>query len=168
MNIESFPKQGRLLGLDYGSKRVGVAISDSEQKIAAPVCVIQRSSAQGDGRALSRIVEENTPVGLVVGLPVYTSGDEGTQAKRAREFGLWASRQLQLPLTFWDERHSSTIAEGYLIDVGFSEKKRRARLDALAAQVMLQAYLDATDRSRWDRESSGSHRMNPNRKEPER
>ena len=67
MNIESFPNQGRLLGLDYGSKRVGVAISDSEQKIAAAVCVIQRSSAQGDGRALSRIVEENTPVGLVVG-----------------------------------------------------------------------------------------------------
>ena len=162
-----FPTHGRLLGLDYGSKRVGVAVSDVEQRIAAAVSVISRSSARGDARALTRIVDDNQPAGLVVGLPVFTSGDEGTQAGRAREFGAWAGRTLGLPVRYWDERHSSTIAEGYLIGAGISEKKRKGRLDALAAQVMLQAYLDAADRSRWDRGSSGSHRMPPERKEPE-
>lgn len=146
-----FPTQGRLLGLDYGKKRLGVAVSDSEQTIAAAVSVIPRSSPRGDLRALQRIVEDNQPVALVVGLPVHMSGDEGTQAGRARELGTWASRALGLPVRYWDERHSSTIAEGFLLQSGFSDKKRKGRLDALAAQVMLQSYLDAPDRSLWDR-----------------
>ena len=163
---DPFPTHGRLLGLDYGAKRLGVAVSDVEQRVAAAVSVIPRSSVRGDTRALERIVEENQPAGLVVGLPVYASGDEGTQAGRAREFGAWAGRALGLPVTYWDERHSSTIAEGYLIGAGISEKKRKTRLDALAAQVMLQAYLDAVDRSRWDRGPSGSHRKNSDPKAP--
>ena len=143
------PAHGRLLGLDFGTRRVGVAVSDVEQRYAAALEVILRSSAKGDAAALLRIVEENLPVGFVIGLPVHMSGDEGTKAKQAREFGIWAGRVAGLPVAYWDERHSSTIAEGRLIGAGVSEKKRQAKLDAIAAQIMLQSYLDATDRSRW-------------------
>lgn len=143
------PPAGRLLGLDFGTKRVGVAVSDSEQRYAAPLAAIARSSAKGDAVALGRLVGENAAVGLVVGLPVHMSGDEGGKAKQAREFGTWAGRATGLPVAYWDERHTSTIAEGRLLSAGMSEKKRKAKLDALAAQVMLQSYLDAPDRTRW-------------------
>ncbi|MBA3312132.1 MAG: Holliday junction resolvase RuvX [Planctomycetaceae bacterium] len=143
------PSHGRLLGLDFGTKRVGVAVSDVEQRYAAAVTVINRSSAKGDADALLRIGDEHHVVGLVVGLPVHKSGDEGAKAKQAREFGTWAGRAMNLPVVYWDERHSSTIAEGYLISGGASEKRRKATLDAIAAQIMLQSYLDAPDRTVW-------------------
>ena len=143
------PSSGRLLGLDFGTRRVGVAVSDFEQRYAAPLGAFARSSAKGDAVALLRFAEENAAVGLVVGLPVHKSGDEGMKAKQAREFGTWAGRATDLPVAWWDERHSSTVAEGYLISAGASEKQRKARLDALAAQIMLQAYLDAPDRTQW-------------------
>ena len=149
------PASGRLLGLDFGTKRVGVAVSDVEQRYAAPLSTIVRSSAKGDMVALVRLVEENAAAGLVVGLPVHMSGDEGGKAKQAREFGVWAGRTAGLPVTYWDERHTSTIAEGRLLAAGVSEKKRKAKLDALAAQVMLQSYLDAADRTRWTAERNG-------------
>ena len=151
----SFPRAGRLLGIDFGTKRVGIAVSDSEQRIAAPLGSIARSSAKGDAVALSRFVEENAAVGLVVGLPVHMSGDEGKKAKQAREFGAWAGRTTGLPVAYWDERHTSTVAEGYLLSAGVSEKKRKTRLDAVAAQIMLQAYLDAPDRSCWTTATPG-------------
>jgi len=145
----AIPASGRLLGLDFGTKRVGVSVSDFEQRYAAPLAMIPRSSAKGDAVTLLRLVEENMAVGLVVGLPVHMSGDEGTKAKQAREFGTWAGRTTALPVAYWDERHSSTIAEGRLLGAGLSEKKRKAKLDSLAAQIMLQSYLDAPDRTRW-------------------
>ncbi len=124
-------------------------MSDVEQRYAAPVATIARSSAKGDAVALRRFVDENAAAGLVVGLPVHMSGDEGTKAKQAREFGTWAGRTTGLPVAYWDERHSSTLAEGRLLGAGISEKKRAAKLDALAAQILLQSYLDATDRTVW-------------------
>lgn len=152
------PPSGRLLGLDFGTKRVGVAVSDVEQRYAAALSVIARGSAKGDAVALVRLVEENAAAGLVVGLPVHMSGDEGGKARQAREFGTWAGRATGLPVAYWDERHSSTIAEGRLLGAGLSEKKRKGKLDALAAQVMLQSYLDAADRTRWTAERSRSDR----------
>lgn len=146
------PSVGRLLGLDFGTKRVGVAVSDFEQRYAAALTVVGRSSAKGDAAALARLIEENAAVGLVVGLPVHMSGDEGGKARQAREFGTWAGRATGLSVAYWDERHSSTIAEGRLLGAGLSKKKRAEKLDSLAAQVMLQGYLDAPDRARWTAE----------------
>ncbi len=135
-----------------------MAVSDVEQRYAAAVSVIQRSSVKGDTNALLRLVEENAAVGLVVGLPVHKSGDEGAKAKQAREFGTWAGRATNLPVAYWDERHSSTIAEGHLISGGVSEKKRKKSLDAIAAQIMLQSYLDAPDRNVWTTRTASQKR----------
>ena len=139
-----FPSRGRLLGLDFGTKRLGVAVCDDEQRYAAPLRVVPRSSAAGDAVALRSIAAEYAAVGLVVGLPMHMSGDEGTKAKQAREFGTWASRALNLPVTYWDERHTSTVAGGYLLSAGVTQKQRKGLLDAVAAQLILQRYLDAT------------------------
>lgn len=156
--LASFPTTGRLLGIDFGTKRVGVAVSDVDQRYAAPVGMFARSSSAAEAAALRRFVEDNQAVGLVVGLPVHKSGDEGTKARQAREFGTWAGRAVHLPVVYWDERHTSTIAEGYLAGTGLSEKKQKSRLDALAAQIMLQAYLDAPDRSLWSIPPRGDRR----------
>jgi putative Holliday junction resolvase len=76
------------------------------------------------------------------------SGDEGEKAREARAFGRWAAETASLPVRYWDERYTSTVAEGHLLAASLSKKKRLARLDMLAAQVMLQSYLDAADRER--------------------
>lgn len=142
------PRQGRLLGLDYGTKRLGIAVSDPDQKIAGAVENYNRQNPQVDAKHLRKVAEEYEAVGLVVGLPVHMSGDEGGKAREAREFGNWISEATGLPVCWWDERYSSAIAEMYLLQGDLSKKKRKARLDKLAAQIMLQSFLDADDRSR--------------------
>jgi putative Holliday junction resolvase len=142
-----FPAAGRLLGLDFGTKRVGVAVSDDRQSIAGPLETIARSSPQEDARRLARIIADHQIQGIVVGLPVHMSGDEGGKAREARAFGQWVAETTKLPVTYWDERHSSAVAESYLLSAELSSKKRKARLDKVAAQIFLQSFLDAKDRN---------------------
>lgn len=137
-----FPTRGRLLGLDYGTKRVGIALTNPEQTIASPLENYTRSSEPQDARRLQQIVQEYRVAGLVVGLPLHArSGDEGEKAREARKFGTWASAATGLPVCFWDERYTTAIAEMHLLSASLSKKKRQARLDKLAAQIMLQSYL---------------------------
>lgn len=142
------PTEGPLIGLDFGTKRVGVAICNSEQTIASPLENYTRQSTQDDARHFDRLFRDYQAVGLVVGLPVHMSGEEGQQAREAREFGNRMGEQFGLPVGFWDERYTSAFAEQHLIEAGLSKKKRKARMDKLAAQMMLQSFLDAPDRDR--------------------
>jgi putative Holliday junction resolvase len=143
-----FPTTGRLLGLDYGTKRIGIAVSTPSQTIASPVESLTRSGAHADARRLRAIASEYGAAGLVVGLPVHMSGEEGGAARLAREFGVWAAGVTGLPVRFWDERFTSSDAEAHLLGAELSKKKRQQRIDTLAAQIMLQSFLDASDRSR--------------------
>ena len=140
------PTQGTLLGLDYGTKRIGVAVSTQEQNIASPLENYTRRNEREDGEFLSRIARDYRAVGVVVGLPVHMSGDEGTKAREARAFGQWVALAIKLPVVFWDERFSSAMAQLYLQHAEISHKKQQQRLDKVAAQVMLQSFLDAEDR----------------------
>lgn len=142
-----FPREGRLLGLDFGTKRVGIAVSDVEQRLAGSLEVHTRCGQQGDARRLLQIVNDHHIVGIVVGLPVHMSGDEGGKAREAREFGEWAAGVTKLPVIFWDERFTTATAEARLMQGGFSPKKMKAKLDKVAAQVLLQSFLDAEDRT---------------------
>jgi len=143
-----FPAEGRLLGLDYGTKRVGVAITTFEQNIASPLENYTRQTELQDQNFLTKIINEYQCKGLVVGLPVHMSGDEGQKAKEARQFGNWISQFAQLPIRFWDERYSSASAEEFLVNVNISRNKRKAYLDKLAAQIILQSFLDSVDRNK--------------------
>ena len=142
----SVPSVGALLGIDYGSKRLGFAVCDRDQTIASPVENYQRQTSIVDAKAILRLVADYSIVGLVVGLPVHMSGDEGTQAVEARRFGEWAAMETGLPLQFWDERFSSHAADVALFQGAVTKKKQKARRDMLAARAILQSFLDTGDR----------------------
>ncbi|MBS0262335.1 MAG: Holliday junction resolvase RuvX [Planctomycetes bacterium] len=144
---QPLPTRGRLLGLDYGTKRVGLALSNLDQTIATPHETYHRRDLVQDARYLARVVQEYTVVGLVVGLPVHMSGDEGEKAREARAFGNWAAQATGKPVVFTDERYTTAQANEHLAAAQVSPKKRQALRDMLAAQILLQSYLDSTRRN---------------------
>lgn len=141
------PATGALLGLDFGTKRLGIAVCNSEQTIAVPVETWTVRSPELNLKHLRELIIDYRVVGFVVGLPVRMSGVEGDQANLVRKFGNWLAEQTRLPVAYWDERHSSTEAEVLLWNQGFSPAKSKERLDRLAAQIILQGFLDAPDRT---------------------
>jgi putative Holliday junction resolvase len=133
----------RILGVDYGTKRVGLAVSDVDRRIASPLATYQRRDAAQDARFFQKLVQDEDIERLVVGLPVHMSGDEGKKSAEARAFGAWLAQTTKLPIAFWDERLTTAEAEQLLWDAGLTHKQRKERRDKVAAQILLQAYLDA-------------------------
>jgi putative Holliday junction resolvase len=133
----------RLLGVDYGSVRIGLAISDPERRLASPLTVHERRGRDRDADYFRSLVSEEEVGALIVGLPIHLDGREGPKAVEARAFGAWLAETTGLPVTFWDERFSTVEAESALWQAGLTHKKRKARRDRVAAQILLQAYLDA-------------------------
>lgn len=133
----------RILGLDYGQRRVGVAVSDPDRRFASPVEVYERRADRLDLAYFREIISEYRIDRIVVGLPLLGHGVEGRSAELARSWGGWLSDQTELPVIFFDERYSSVEAEELLRAGGVKASRRRNRRDMIAAQVLLQAYLDA-------------------------
>jgi putative Holliday junction resolvase len=137
---------GRFLGLDIGDRRIGVAVSDELGTIASPVGMIPRqSNVAAEVRAL---VAQYGAVRVIAGLPIGLSGREGPQAQAVRAFVDELARKLEVPVEFYDERLSTAVAERSLIAGGTRRAKRREKVDAVAAAVILQGYLD---HQRWRR-----------------
>jgi putative Holliday junction resolvase len=134
---------GRLLGVDYGQVRVGLAVSDPQRKIAFPLATYERRGRERDAEHFRAVVVAEEITGLVVGLPVHLDGTEGVKAVEARAFGGWLAEVTGLPLAFFDERFTTVQAEAALWDAGLTHRKRKARRDRVAAQILLQSYLDA-------------------------
>ena len=137
------PRRGRLLGIDYGTKRVGVAVTDVFQEYSSPLKNYQRVTRNVDEHFFLSLAQEYEVVGLVVGLPVHMSGDESEKSQEARRYAKWLSRLTDLPVAFQDERYSSLMAESMLLQADFTKKQRMARIDKLAAQILLQNFIDA-------------------------
>lgn len=137
------PKSGVVLGIDYGTKRIGVSVSDREQKFSSPLHNHTRQGTQGDERFFRKVVAEYRPVGLVVGLPLHMNGNESEKSKEATRFAAWLSKVTSLPYTFQDERLTSYQAERLLLAADMTNKQRKERMDKLAAQILLQMWLDA-------------------------
>ncbi len=133
----------RLLGVDYGHVRVGLAISDPDRKIAFPLATYKRQKRDHDAEYFRKMVADEEVAQLVVGLPIHLSGREGQKATEARAFGAWLAEVTGLPIVFCDERFTSVEAESHLWNAGLTHKRRKERRDRVAAQIMLQAYLDA-------------------------
>jgi putative Holliday junction resolvase len=141
--VQLMPERGRLMGLDYGTKRIGIAVTDDEQRIASPLENYTRLRPDADALRLKTLAGEYRVVGVVVGLPFHMGGEEGQKAREARRFGAWAASATALPVVFWDERLTSALAEEHLLSAQLSFKKRKMRLDKVAAQIMLQSFLES-------------------------
>jgi putative Holliday junction resolvase len=131
---------GRILGLDIGGERIGIAVSDEMGILASPVGLIRRNGPVAT--ELRKLIETYSAVLLVAGLPVGLSGREGPQAAEVREYTDALAAEVGIPLEYWDERLSTSVAERSLIGAGVRRKQRRDRIDAIAASVILQGYLD--------------------------
>lgn len=148
MDIKEFNKNLQnykaLLGFDYGSKRLGVAVSDLMRSIATSYKIIYRSSWEKDLAEIQKIVAEKEICGFVFGLPLQMNGEEGDIAKEVRAFAEKLQQEIPLPILFWDERLSSSAVERFLIDeIDLSRAKRKKVLDSSAAAYILQGALDA-------------------------
>lgn len=133
----------RVLALDLGEKRIGVAISDEGRMLARSLTMLERQSRQQDFERIGRIVGEQGVSLVVVGLPLLASGQEGEKAAWVRNYSDDLQRQLALPVQLWDESYTTVQAEASLRERGIRGKRRRARVDAAAAAFILQSYLDA-------------------------
>ena len=133
----------RVLGLDFGTRRIGAAVSDPRRMIATPLEVRERRDPVQDGRHYRNLVLEHEIDRIVIGLPVHTGGREGTSARLARTFGDWLGELTGLPVIYFDERYTTVDAEDALIAAGIKRQKRKGLRDMLAAQILLQDYLDA-------------------------
>lgn len=133
----------RVLGVDFGQVRVGLAVSDPERRIASPLKTYQRRDREKDARFFHDLVREEQIGLIVVGLPMHTDGREGILAAQAREFGNWLKETTGLPVVFWDERFTTVEAEQHLRAAGLPRQKRKSRRDRVAAQIILQAFIEA-------------------------
>ena len=139
----NLPEKGRLLGLDVGSKTIGVAVSDSGLKVASSIKVIRRTSFTQDVEKLGAIITERQVNGLVLGLPVSMDGSEGPACQSIRQFATNINSKVEIGITFWDERLSTSVIERFLIkDADLSRKRRAEVVDKLAATYILQGALD--------------------------
>jgi putative Holliday junction resolvase len=136
---------GRVAGIDYGTVRVGIALSDPGRSIASPYENYTRRGAEQDAARFRRLVEEEGITLFVVGLPVHLDGGESQKSVEARAFGQWLGEVTGVPVEFFDERFTSIEAEESLLSADLSRKKRKRRRDMLAAQIMLAAYLESRD-----------------------
>jgi len=139
----------RVLALDIGEKRIGVAVSDPSGKVATPVTVLDATTALREGRDLSRLLEDYDDVGeIVIGLPRSLDGTEGPQAARTRIAGDFVARTSGLPVVYVDERLTSREAERRMAETGADAKRRRGSVDMVAASILLQSYLDSREGAR--------------------
>jgi putative holliday junction resolvase len=141
--MNSPPQKGRVAGIDYGTVRIGIAISDLERTIASPLENYARRGRELDSKRFQRLAAEENIALFVVGLPVHLSGLESEKSLEARQFGKWLEDTTHLPVVFFDERFTSSEAERYLLDADMTRKKRKQRMDKLAAQILLSAYLES-------------------------
>jgi putative holliday junction resolvase len=133
---------GRLLGLDVGSKTIGLALSDSGLTVAAPLATLQRAKFAADAARLAEIVSERGIAGFVIGLPVGMDGREGPRCQSVRQFAANLQARLDLPIAFWDERFSTVAVERSLREAEMSHRRRSVVVDKLAAAYILQGALD--------------------------
>jgi putative Holliday junction resolvase len=131
---------GRLLGIDFGDKRIGLALSDPSRMFAAPLKVVEGEAALRE--ELERLFSEEEVHGIVLGLPLNMDGTVGPKARQVLLFKERLEKEWGKPVETWDERLTTVQAEGALRESGMSARKRAGRVDKIAAQILLQCYLD--------------------------
>lgn len=134
---------GRLCAVDYGTVRIGLAISDARQTLASPLDNYTRRGPEHDARYFRQLARDESVRAFIVGLPVHLDGSESQKSREARVFGTWLAELTDRPVVYFDERFTSVEAERWLDAAGLTNKQRKARRDKLAAQILLSAYLES-------------------------
>ena len=141
---KNLPKNSRILGLDVGSKTIGLAVSDSRLKVASPIGTIRRTRFSKDIEKLDSIISDRGVHGLVLGLPFGMDGNEGRACQSIRQFAQNLDRKIEIGITFWDERLSTSAVERVLIkEADLSRKRRSEIVDKMVAAYILQGALDS-------------------------
>ena len=143
---------GRLAGVDYGRRRIGVAVCDSLRMLASPLCVRETASDQeADAAFFRKLAADEEIVGFVVGLPIHADGRPSDMSREVERFAAWLGRVTELPVAFHDERYTSREAAGLLAGSGLSRDRKKQRADAVAAQVILASWLERSAAGGTDR-----------------
>ncbi|SEK39164.1 putative holliday junction resolvase [Bosea lupini] len=151
----ALPEHARLLGLDLGTKTIGLALSDVERRIATPLETIQRIKFRQDAAALLKVADKHAIAGLVIGLPLNMDGTEGPRVQSTRAFVRNLAPLTALPIVFWDERMSTLAVTRTLLDADASRARRAAVVDKMAAAYILQGALDRLGRLTADASEPG-------------
>ncbi len=138
----ALPRAGALAGLDFGTKTIGVAVSDGLRSVATPLETVKRKKFTEDAARLLEIAEKRALTGFVLGLPRNMDGSEGPRAQSTRAFARNLSRLTEIPIGYWDERLSTVAAERALLEADTSRKRRAEVIDHVAAGYILQGMLD--------------------------
>lgn len=141
-SLTALPASGKIMGLDLGTKTIGVAISDGLRMAATPIETIKRAKFTADAERLLELIAKNNITGIVVGMPLNMDGTEGPRAQSARAFVRNFSQKTQLPIVFWDERMSTMAVTRTMLEADLSRAKRAEVVDKLAASYILQGALE--------------------------
>lgn len=139
---ELFPREGRLAAVDYGTVRIGLAICDPGRILVSPLAIHTRTGEAQLTKFFTELAADERVAGWVVGLPIHCDGGESQKSGEAREFALWLQQTTSLPTRLFDERFSTAQAKRRLRGRKMTHKTRQARIDAVAAQVLLEAFLE--------------------------
>ena len=140
--LSALPPTGKLLGLDLGTKTIGVAISDGMRYSATPLETLKRTKFTQDAARLIELIAENQAVGFVLGLPLNMDGSEGPRVQSTRAFARNLAAKITIPIVFWDERLSTSAVTRTLIEADVRRSKRAEVVDKLAASYILQGALE--------------------------
>lgn len=146
MDVENYrlalPEEGRLLGIDLGTKTIGLALSDTRRMVATPMETLSKGKFSKDLLSLQKIVEAQDICGFVMGLPLHMDGSESPRSQSSRAFARNLKGQIELPVLLWDERMSSQAVTRTLLEADTSRAKRAEVIDKMAASFILQGALD--------------------------
>lgn len=132
----------RIMALDIGDVRTGIAVSDPSEMLASPICVLPSAEVVSGAKSFARVLDDWEPELLLCGLPLTLAGENGPQADHIREMAAVISKNTDLPVEFTDERMSSADAKRKLREMGYDEKTMRGKVDMIAASIFLQSWLD--------------------------
>lgn len=140
--LAKVPPTGKILGLDLGTKTIGVAVSDGMRYSASPLETIKRSKFTKDAERLDVLIAENQVVAIILGLPLNMDGSEGPRVQSTRAFARSLAQRIALPIAFWDERLSTSAVTRMMIQADLRRDRRKELVDKLAASYILQGALD--------------------------
>jgi putative Holliday junction resolvase len=143
VNPGEFPSSGRLAGVDFGTVRIGISICDPDWILASPLEVHPAANWKEDGEYFRRLARQERIVGFVVGLPIHCDGGESQKSMECRDFARWLAAETGLPVRLFDERFTTADAKQRMQAGGYTRGKEKKRIDAVAALVLLESFLEA-------------------------